>query len=261
MDNLFVSARVFLVSAPQLNPEGVQAFYDSEGITAKVPNTENQADGDTIPEIGGRICYMSFDNPRPGGNAAYLHHIKEVGHGSVFEHSNFTLVFTGVSRSLTHELVRHRAGFAYSQLSQRYVDESKASFIVPSAIKGDPELEALFEAAVRTSRETYGKLVEKLMEKFDDIPDRTLRRKKARQAARSVLPNSTETKIQVTANARGWRHFIEMRGSRHADDEIRDLTFEVLTVLNHAAPGLFGDYQIVEYAPGEKEVVTQFRKV
>ena len=85
-------------------------------------------------KTAGRVCYMSFAKPRPGGNHAYLNHILEVGHGSVLEHAVWCLVITGVSRSLTHELVRHRAGFSYSQLSQRYVDESVAEYVEPDAI-------------------------------------------------------------------------------------------------------------------------------
>ena len=77
---------------------------------------------------------MSFQRPRPGGNKAYIGHLLEVGHGSVLEHAVFNLLFTGVSRSLTHELVRHRAGFGFSQLSQRFVDESKCSFVEPEVI-------------------------------------------------------------------------------------------------------------------------------
>src|SRR5207247_9565223 len=146
--------------------------------------------------------YMSFAIPRPGGNEAYFQFILEVGHGSVLEHSVWNFIFTGVSRSLTHELIRHRAGFGYSQLSQRYVDESVAEYVEPDCIAADPELHQLWLDAVAQSHQAYVKLAERLQETFRDEPDRTLRRKLARQAARSVLPNATETKIFVSANAR-----------------------------------------------------------
>src|SRR4029077_19466275 len=130
-----------------------------------------------LSEIAGRLCYMSFARPRPGGNKAYIDHIKEVGHGSVLEHAVWNFVFTGVSRSLTHELVRHRAGMGYSQLSQRYVDESVAEYVEPAVIAGDPELHAIWHEAVAQSHGAYVRLAEKLAEKLADEPDRTTRRK------------------------------------------------------------------------------------
>src|SRR5205085_10734218 len=100
--------------------------------------------GEKLAEIAGRVCYLSFARPRPGGNQAYLGHILEVGHGSVLEHAVWNFVFTGVSRTLTHELVRHRTGMGYSQLSQRYVDESVAEYVEPYCIAEDPGLHALW---------------------------------------------------------------------------------------------------------------------
>ena len=106
------------------------------------------------------------------------------------------------------------------------------------------------------------KLVEKLQETFKDEPDRTLRRKLARQAARSVLPNATETKIFVTANARALRHFIELRGSRHAEVEIRKLADRrCCSIMQDEAPNLFGDYQLVPLPDGTFEAITPHRKV
>ncbi|MBA3855041.1 MAG: thymidylate synthase (FAD), partial [Gemmatimonas sp.] len=103
----------------------------------------DSTDGEKLAEFAGRLCYMSQKNPASRTTQEYLENIKKQGHGSVFEHANYSLLLEGVSRSLTHELVRHRAGFAYSQLSQRYVDESDAAFVIPPAIIGD---EALVEA-------------------------------------------------------------------------------------------------------------------
>ncbi len=97
---------------------------------------------------------------------------------------------------------------------------------------------------------------------LDRSPEvKTLRRKLARQAARSVLPNATETKVFVTANARALRHFIEMRASRFAETEIRKLAVQVLKILQQQAPNLFGDYQLVPLEDGTFEAVTQYRKV
>lgn len=148
-----------------------------------------------------------------------------------------------------------------SQLSQRYVDESVAEYIEPDCIAEEPELHDIWMEAVRQSHEAYMKLTQKLLEHFKDEPDRTLRRKMARQAARSVLPNATETKIFVTANARALRHFIELRGSRHAETEIRKLAIEVLKIMQREAPNLFADYELVPLPDGTFEAVTSHRKV
>ena len=88
-----------------------------------------------------------------------------VGHGSVLEHAVWNFIITGVSRSFTHELIRHRAGFGYSQLSQRYVDESTADFVEPDVIADDTELHAIWMDAVQKSQEAYRQLVEGLTRK------------------------------------------------------------------------------------------------
>ena len=127
----------------------------SSPTTASTWQTDTEVAGEHLVEMAGRVCYMSFAKPRPGGNQAYLGHILEVGHGSVLEHAVWNFVFTGVSRSLTHELVRHRAGFGYSQLSQRYVDESIAEYVEPDCIADDPELHRLWLDAVADSHQAY----------------------------------------------------------------------------------------------------------
>jgi thymidylate synthase (FAD) len=148
-----------------------------------------------------------------------------------------------------------------SQLSQRYVDESVAEYVEPDPIAADAEMHALWLEAVTHAHQSYVKLVEKLTEYYKDEPDRTLRRKLARQAARSVLPNATETKIFVTANARALRHFIEMRASRYAEVEIRKLAVAVLRIMQTEAPNVFGDYQLVSLPDGTFEAQTPHRKV
>lgn len=216
----------------------------------------NEHETELLVETAGRLCYMSFNNPRPGGTEAYMENILKSKHGSVLEHSVWNFIFTGISRSLTHELVRHRAGFGYSQLSQRYVDESQAEYVVPKVIADDPEMYKIWLSAIEESHETYVKLVDMLAATYKDVEDRTLRRKLARQAARSVLPNATETKIFVTANGRALRHFIEMRGSVHADLEIRELAKQVHALLEIEAPNLFGDFK-----DGDQGLVPKHSKV
>ena len=250
---------VYLVGRQTLDGEEVSRFLRDHGVADWTTDSDRAAE--ILPELAGRLCYMSFAKPRPGGNSGYLGHIKEVGHGSVLEHSVWNFIITGVSRSFTHELVRHRAGFGYSQLSQRYVDESVANFVEPDCIADEPELHEVWRSAVEHAQEAYIQLVNGLQSRFASIEDKTLRRKMARQAARSVLPNATETKVFVTANARSWRHFIEMRCNEHAEVEIREVAACVLEILQTEAPNLFGDYEFITLADGTRAAKTMFNKV
>jgi thymidylate synthase (FAD) len=179
----------------------------------------------------------------------------------VLEHANYSILLEGVSRSLTHELVRHRAGFAYSQLSQRYVDESEASFVVPPAIVGEPELEAAWRAQVEAAQAVYVALVAQLMERYGWVDDKVHRRKMAREAARAVLPNATETKIVVTGNARAWRTMLELRSSEGAELEIRRAAVAVLQLLQREAPGFFSDFEIYEAADRRPAARIRYHKV
>jgi thymidylate synthase (FAD) len=250
---------VYLLGRQVVDDEALSAFLADHEVSHW--STDTEVGGEKLIETAGRVCYMSFQKPRPGGNKAYIGHILEVGHGSVLEHAVFNLLFTGVSRSLTHELVRHRAGFGFSQLSQRFVDESECSFVEPEAIAADPELHRIWLESIQASQTAYRELADRLAATYKDIPDKTLRRKKAREAARSVLPNATETKIFVTANARAWRHFIEMRGDAAADVEIRRLAIAVCKLLIAESPNLFGDYTLIDLPEGGQAVTTEHCKV
>lgn len=202
------------------------------------------SDGERLAEFAGRLCYMSQTNPAKRETREYLENIKRQGHGSVLEHANYTLLVEGVSRSLTHELVRHRAGWGYSQLSQRYVDESDASFVVPPAILGDDEMIARWREQMDAAQQAYVSLVDSLLGRYSWVADKVHRRKMAREAARAVLPNSTETKILVTGNARAWRTMLELRASEGAELEIRRCAIAMLRLLQAEAPGFFSDFDI-----------------
>jgi thymidylate synthase (FAD) len=210
-----------------------------------VPWSTDADGGQALAEFAGRACYQSWGKPNPvtATNAGYLRHILEVGHLSVLEHGSVSFYLTGVSRSLTHELIRHRH-FSYSQLSQRYVPERDAAMVEPDAIAADPELHALFEEAASNAVKAYEELLAGLQKRFADVPNATLRRKQARQAARALLPNATETRVVVTGNYRAWRHFIAMRATEHADVEIRALAIECLRQLQREVPNVFGDFEI-----------------
>jgi thymidylate synthase (FAD) len=218
-------------------------------------------DGERLAEFAGRLCYMSQRNPANRTTYEYLENIKKQGHGSVLEHANYTLLLEGVSRSLTHELVRHRAGWAFSQLSQRYVDESEANFVVPPAIVGDEPLLAAWREQIEGAQRTYVALVDQLMERYGWVADKVHRRKMAREAARGVLPNSTETKIVVTGNARAWRTMLELRSSEAAELEIRRLAITALRLLQTEAPAFFNDFEIYVASDRREAARIGYRKV
>jgi len=246
---------VFAVA--QTAPLHVQLIAKTDFVAPPdVDWSTDAAGGEALVEFAGRACYQSWSkpNPRTATNASYLKHIIDVGHFSVLEHASVSLYITGISRSCTHELIRHRH-FSYSQLSQRYVPESQARIVVPPGLEDDDELGRILAEAADSSRATYTELLDKLEAKFADQPNALLRRKQARQAARAVLPNATETRIVVTGNYRAWRHFIAVRASEHADIEIRRLAIACLRLLADVAPAVFGDFDIATLADGT-EVAT-----
>ena len=218
-------------------------------------------DGERLAEFAGRLCYMSQRNPANRNTRDYLENIKKQGHGSVLEHANYSLLVEGVSRSLTHELVRHRAGFAYSQLSQRYVDESQAAFVIPPAMLGDEALVAAWKQQVEGAQQSYIALVDSLMERYKWVDDKIHRRKMAREAARGVLPNSTETKIVVTGNVRAWRTMLELRSGEGAEFEIRRMAIAVLHVLQQEAPSFFSDFEVYVAADRAESARISYHKV
>jgi len=209
------------------------------------------SDGEKLAEYAGRLCYMSQHNPIGRTTAEYLENIKKQGHGSVLEHAVYVLLIEGISRSCSHELVRHRAGFGYSQISQRYVDESHAAFVMPPAIAGDAKLEDEWQQQVAEAQAAYVRSVEGLMQRYEWVADKVHRRKMAREAARSVLPNATEVKIVVSGNARAWRTMLELRCGEGAELEIRRMAVAVLRVLQKEAGALFSDFEI--YVADDKQ--------
>ena len=248
---LFFEPKVSLLARPHFN----------EPAHLPVTWLGDSTDGERLAEFAGRLCYMSQANPAKRATREYLDNIKKQGHGSVLEHANYSLLLEGVSRSLTHELVRHRAGFAYSQLSQRYVDESNASFVVPPAVIGDEKLEKAWREQVDGAQKTYVGLVEQLMERYGWVADKVHRRKMAREAARAVLPNATETKIVVTGNARAWRTMLELRAGEGAEMEIRRLALAVLRLLQKEAPAFFSDFVIYVAEDRREAAKVEYHKV
>ena len=248
-----------ILRAPLVTVIGRPQFVEPDHL--KVDWKGEATDGERLAEFAGRLCYMSQANPAHRTTADYLENIKKQGHGSVLEHAVYVLLLEGISRSCTHELVRHRAGFGYSQLSQRYVDESHAAFVVPPAMLGDQKLEASWLAQVTAAQDAYVRAVEDLMKRYEWVADKVHRRKMAREAARSLLPNATETKIVVSANVRAWRTMLELRCGEGAEQEIRRMGVAVLRVLAAEAPRLFSDFEIYRADDGAEAARVVYHKV
>jgi thymidylate synthase (FAD) len=259
--NSTASAEVVLVAWTHFAPPA-----DAELMTANGTVWETDADGgQALAEFAGRACYQAWHKPNrsTATNADYLRHILDVGHLSVIEHASATFYITGVSRSLTHELIRHRH-FSFSQLSQRYVPAGDAAMVEPDVVASDPELHRIFAGATDASVAAYRELLVGLEDRLatgSTVPatdSATARRKQARQAARSVLPNATESRIVVTGNYRAWRHFIAVRATEPADIEIRDLAIACLRQLQRIAPNVFGDFVISRLADGTEVAASPY---
>jgi thymidylate synthase (FAD) len=216
---------VRLWTCPKVTLKGHTIYLDSQlEIHAR-----DATDLEALPVFAGRACYQSFGD-KAGRRSAedYLGHIIESQHYSVLEHSSVTFYIEGVSRSLTHELIRHRH-LSFSQLSQRYVSvEDELGLVIPPADHpDDPYVQSGWIEYGEQLQEDYAER----LERFAHLPD-----KQAREAARAILPNCTETKIVVTGNLRSWMEFLEKRDSPHADAEIQRLAKVIRGKLNELAP-------------------------
>lgn len=279
MKSLVTAPRIYLIAQTRVNFDEIHRYLvDQYGDSAvDLPDAmdwltcagsaSNASDSGVLCETAGRLCYLSFVKRRPGGTPEYIQHILESGHGSVLEHTAFSVLIAGVPRSFTHELVRHRAGAAYSQQSQRYVNEADAQFVMPADVMKHPDAANLWQEAVQQAKDTYKKLADVMAACMDTgdasqtVEQRRELRKIVRQSARAVLPESTASQIVCTLNARAWRHFFELRTSRYADTLMRKVAFMVWCILRTKSPEIFSDYAEVPLPDGTVELQTKYRKV
>jgi len=264
---------VAMIAAPTVYFPNIAAFINGfdEHLDYKdyLNDPTEIAPADHLTKIAGQLCYLSFTKSRTLNKdiGKYLKNIKESGHGSVLEHPSFSFLCWGISRSLTHELVRHRIGVAYSQVSQRYVSGSALRFVERPEYVNDPELHQMFEKRIDMATVEYNEIAAKLMAKqmSGDVllsgEKKTDLRKKINQCARSCLPNETEAPILFSANARALRHILEMRVSGQAEVEIRRLGYKIFVCVKNVAPKIFEDYEIEVLPDGTTGLKTPYRKV
>lgn len=195
---------------------------------------EGATDDASLVEFAGRNCYDSHHRPNPATatTSAYIDRtVYEMGHGSIAEHASFTFEITGMSRAALAEITRHRH-LGFSVRSQRFVDESEMNYVIPPAIRGDAELEVILDASVVQQVGLYESLTDQLLR-------RGLKRKQAREAARSILPSCMETRMVVTGNARAWIEFVNRRGQPDVDAEVQEIANAIRDRLKTASPALF----------------------
>lgn len=223
-----------------------------------------------LVKIAGQVCYASFGPKRTWNMdvGPYVLNLISSGHGSVLQHVNFSFLFYGISRSFSHEMVRHGTGTAFSQLSQRYVSGRVLRFVERPEYQNDEFLHQKFISRIDRASEEYEETAEYLAKKQQEgdsqiltAESKTDLRKKVQQAARSVLPNETETSKVMTANVRAWRHIINMRANEHAEVEIRSGAFKVFKILKQVAPVMFQDFEEITLPDGTKAVKTNYPKV
>jgi len=247
------SPAVYLVAKTCLVPEGLDAYLRDIGSPDWAP-APDVSDGENLVEAAGRMCYRSwqaYDVDRPEatnpnvtrvreGNESYIGNVLRHAHGSILEHVNLTFIFRDVSRVVTHELVRHRAGMAYSQESLRYVRLDDLSFWLPEAARQNEAVEEKFRdvvAFLESVQADLGKLFD-----IDNLADFTTK-KHLTSMFRRLAPIGIGTTIMVTGNLRAWRHIIGTRTAAAAEEEIRIVGSQVATICKREYPNVFQDME------------------
>ena len=245
--------KVYLVAKTQLVQEGLDAYLNDIGNPDWEPEP-GVSDGENLVEAAGRICYRSwqpYDPEKPEatnpnvsqvrrGNERYLANVLKSGHGSILEHVNMTFICRHVSRVFTHELVRHRAGMAYSQESLRYVRLDDLSFWMPEAARKNPAAKEKFESVIDFLENTQKELAD-----IFDIHDSSdfTEKKHLTSMFRRLAPIGLGTSIMVTGNLRAWRHIIGMRTSPAAEEEIRIVAGQIADLCKREYPNIFQDME------------------
>ena len=232
----------------------------SELIDGAWTADDMSTDAANLAEFAGRACYQSWGRPNPttATNEGYIGHIIEVKHNTLFEHGSVSIYIDRVSRSFTHEMIRHRHN-SYSQLSQRFVVQGKPQgemnpWVTPPLFRGDQVAARILERAWLDATDHYDLLLALADTKLED-GESTTRKKEAREAARCVLPNMTPTAIVVTGNHSAWRDFLTKRASLHADAEIREVAVEIYRELWAIEPNLYQDFRLMRDARGREYLV------
>jgi thymidylate synthase (FAD) len=255
--------QVFLIARPALALDGLRGYLDAVGgaawLNGRLAESETLNPGETLAEFAGRACYRSWE---PGLNPnvtrvrtdprEYLDNVLASGHGSVLEHASYSFAFRDVSRVLTHELVRHRAGSAFSQESLRYVRLTDIGFRVPPALE---PIRDQVVSIVEQLEELQLSAAQELGLDDEGVPFAV--KKEATSALRRLAPLGLSTDIVWTANVRTLRHVIALRTAPGAEEELRLVFDDIARVARAEAPALFADFARGEdgtWTPGHGKV-------
>lgn len=242
----FVEPKVFLIAETKINEDphvGLSDFLNEVGASAW--DTNAPSDAEKLTEIAGKTCYMSFNTDlnknltrvRENKNRDYIQEgLIRTGHGSVLEHSSVSFAICNVSRIFTHELVRHRAGCAYSQVSGRYVRTDELEAYMPEAL--NEEEKSNFAEAMLSIEIMYKTLEDQV---FKRVGNDFYTKKQVTSALRRILPNGQSNHIIFTANHRSLRHIIDMRTSEHAEEEIKVVFEKIRDMLKAKYPNIYED--------------------
>lgn len=253
----FYTPKVYLIAEPKLNIQYINAFFADNNLYWTDTSINKQAIGDKLIEFAGRICYVSFGSKQGRtNNKDYLENILSSGHGSVLEHANYTFLITNVSRGFTHEIVRHRAGFAYSQESTHYINYSPftGNVNIPQILKKQYKLKEIFKKTCYNSLKNY-EIV------YNSLIKQGINKKIACSTARQLLPTGIESKIVFTANIRALRHFITSRANCHNVKEIRDVALLIYDIMKEKAPNCFMDMKKFKDIDGFDSINQLYKKV
>ena len=243
-----VHPKAFLIAETKVDHAAIDHALLHLGVDGWA--SDGETDADVLTEFAGKSCYMSFDRQlnlnltKVGGrpNSAYIQDgIIGNKHGSVLEHSTVTFFLTNVSRVVTHELVRHRAGTAFSQTSGRYVRSDEIDMYLPDELAVYPEAVAVFQRANEQMEDNLAELI-----KVTGIETMTSfgLKKRLTSAFRRILGNGQANHLVMTGNHRAWRHIIEMRTSVHAEEEIRVIMSDVAQQLKDKFPTIYSDMNL-----------------
>lgn len=243
--------KAFLIAETKIDLDAVREALNPLGAGHWLPSGEG-TDADYLIEFAGKSCYMSFDTSlnqnltKVGGRSTHDYIQQGIianKHGSVLEHATVTFFIVNVSRVVTHEIIRHRAGTAFSQTSGRYVRNDEISYYIPKDIydEGGYVL-ATFTDAFRQMEDNARKLVS--ASNIDSKPFSL--KKRLTSAFRRIIGNGQANHIVVTANHRSWRHMIEMRTDPHAEEEIRVVFADISRQLRERFPAIYADAQVSE---------------
>lgn len=267
---VFFEPKVILVARPSIDWVGVAELMQEYGCDHLANGWKHEyhgISGDLLPELMGRLCYGSFGE-RQGrkDTKSYIDNIIDHGHGSVLEHATWSFVVVRCTRGFTHEMVRHRAGFAYSQESQHFVDytdpKCKPRACLPGIAADDLNGLASMDSTLRSALATYRQVMSQIradMAGREPAPGKL--KKLALATARAALPNMLESKLGFSANARALRWFIELRGGEDNVPEIRMVAKQVADIMRTEAPHIFADARVFVAWDGFPKVTVERRKV